>query len=67
MSKKKGNVSASSQAAGTEQKPKLKKELRKDMRVMFQQLQRVDKNAILDKYFSRHPDKMDYITTVVDK
>lgn len=67
MSKKKGNAPAEPQDAGTGQAPKLKKDLRKDMRVMFDKLQRIDKTAILTKYLALHPDREEYIRTVLDK
>ena len=67
MTKKKGNASAPSQAAGTVDTPKLKKALRKDMRIMFQERQRIDKGAIASKYLALYPDRGDYIFKVLDK
>ncbi|KAK1139247.1 hypothetical protein N8T08_001177 [Aspergillus melleus] len=66
MSKRKGHAPGKPQDAAAGQTANFKKDLRKDMRVMFEKSQQVDKDAIVNKYLALYPNRADYIHTVVD-
>ncbi|KAA8642811.1 hypothetical protein EYZ11_004337 [Aspergillus tanneri] len=66
MSGKKSKASTQPQDAGANKPPKLKKDLRKDMREMYQATQRIDKDELISKYLALYPGKKDYINIVVN-